>query len=65
MTALGIVYKGTLPYNIKFLRKKQYLRDYDTNLKIRTRCGKSEMKIVFRISITDGGSVSQLLVVGE
>jgi hypothetical protein len=65
MTAVGIVYKGTLPYNITVLRRKQYLCGYDISLKIWIRCGKLKRKIMFHISITDGGSVSHLLVVGE
>jgi hypothetical protein len=65
MTAKDIIFKGTGTYNSKFLLRKQYLCGYDINWKIWTGCWTSKRKILFRISITDGGSISHLLVVGE
>lgn len=65
MTAMDTVFKWTGTYNSKFLLRKQYLCGYDINRKIWTGCWATKRKILFHISITDGGSISHLLVVGE
>ena len=65
MTAMDIVFKWAGTYNNKFLIREQYLCGYVINRKIRTGCWTSKRKIKFHISITDGGSISHLLFVGE
>ena len=65
MTTMNIVFKRTGTYNNRFLIREQYLCGCVINRKIWTGCCTSKRKIKFHISITDGGSVSYLLFVGD